>query len=313
MHPLSAAEIRGTWGTLLLPLEDDDSICWTRLGEEIDRLIEAGVAGIYPNGTACEFYAQSEAEFDRIHGLLAEKCERAGMAWQAGASHMSAQTSLDRVRRARALHPAAVQVVLPDWFPVSLDEAVRFLARIAEEADPIGLVLYNPPHAKKSLTPADFGVLARAVPGLRGVKVAHSGAEWCAQFLAEAPGLSLFVPGHELATGIAHGAHGAYSNVACLSPLGAVRWNRQAEIGSPEAFAVEARIQGFMTEHILPFRRDHGIANQGLDKLLAAIGGWTQVGTRLRWPYSWVPEEEARRLRPIARRAIPELFEGESA
>ena len=83
---------------------------------------------------------------------------------------------------------------------------------------------------RRILTPADFGVLARAVPGLRGVKVAHSGAEWCAQFLAEAPGLSLFVPGHELATGISHGAHGSYSNVACLSPRGAVRWNRPSPL-----------------------------------------------------------------------------------
>jgi 4-hydroxy-tetrahydrodipicolinate synthase len=297
----------GTWGTLLLPVEPDDSICWTRLSGEIDALIASGVDGIYSNGTACEFYAQSEDEFDRIHALLAGKCARAGMAWQAGASHMSAQAALARVQRVRGLRPSAIQVILPDWFPVSNEEAARFLQRVAEEAAPVPLVLYNPPHAKRGLSPADFGALARAVPTLIGVKVAHSGEEWCSAFLRECPALSLFVPGHELATGVRHGAHGAYSNVACLSPSGAMRWNRLMFTDPAAALDLEARIQRFMAGHVLPFRA-RGIANQGLDKLLAAIGGWAEVGTRLRWPYSWIPEEEAVKLRPAAREAMPELF-----
>lgn len=313
MEPLSASTIRGVWGTLLLPIEPDESIGWSRLAEEIDLLTGSGLNGIYSNGTSCEFYAQSEDEFDRLHDLLAAKCERAGVPWQAGASHMSAQTALGRVRRVRALKPSAIQVVLPDWFPVTNEEAVRFLSRVAEEAAPVPLVLYNPPHAKRSLEPADFGVLARAVPALAGVKVRHSGARWCSEFLREAPGLSLFVPGHELATGIANGAHGAYSNVACLSPPGAVRWRRQILADPPRALELETRIRQFMTDHILPFRHARGISNQGLDKLLAAAGGWAKIGTRLRWPYSWIPEEEALRLRPLARRLLPELFEGEPA
>ena len=220
MRPPAASEIRGTWGTLWFPLEADGSIEWSRPADEIDLLIASGVDGIYSNGAACEFYAQTEEEFDRLHELLAGKCERAETPWQAGASHMSAQVALARVRRARGGRPSAIQIILPGWFPVSDREAVRFLSGIAEEAAPVRLVLYNPPHARRSLAPADFGKLARAVPALAGVKVPHSAAEWCADFRSEAPGLSLFVPGHQLATGIAAGAHGAYSDVACLNPSG---------------------------------------------------------------------------------------------
>lgn len=302
----------GTWGTLLLPILEDDSICWSSLAAEIDALIAARVDGIYSNGTACEFFSQSEDEFDRIHDLLSSKCAQAGMPWQAGASHMSAQVSLERARRASLLKPSAIQVILPDWFPVTDEEAIRFLERIAETVSPVPLVLYNPPHAKRSLTPADFGVFARAVPALIGVKVPHSSHEWCSEFLRQAPGLSLFVPGHELATGIENGAHGAYSNVACLHPAGAVRWNRQILSSPAAALSLEARIRQFMTDHILPFRRDRGIADPGLDKLLASIGGWAGIGTRLRWPYSWIPEQEALRLRPVARQLMPELFEGDT-
>ncbi|MDE3165379.1 MAG: dihydrodipicolinate synthase family protein [Acidobacteriota bacterium] len=311
MEPATQPAIRGTWGTLLLPIEPDESICWSRLGEEIDRLIAAGVDGIYSNGTAGEFHTQSEAEFDRIHDLLAGKCGAAGMAWQAGAAHMSAQISLDRVRRAASLGPSAIQVILPDWCPVSNEEALRFLARIAGAAAPAPLVLYNPPHAKRSLSPADFGMLAQDVPALAGVKVGHSGAEWCSEFRRLAPGLSLFVPGHELASGMAHGAHGAYSNVACLSPAGAVRWNRQMTSDPASALDLETRIRQFLSDSVLPFRHERGISNPGLDKLLAAIGGWADVGTRLRWPYSWIPEAEAIRLRSVARGRMPELFGGD--
>lgn len=311
MKPATSSGIRGTWGTLLLPIDSDESIAWTRLSDEIDRLIKAGVDGIYSNGTACEFYSQSEEEFDRIQQTLAEKCEPAGMPWQAGASHPSAQVTLERVRRIRPLQPSAFQVILPDWFPVTDAEAVRFLDRIAEAASPIPLILYNPPHAKRSLTPEAFGLLARSVPSLVGVKVPHSSAAWCSEFLRQAPGLSLFVPGHDLATGMRNGAHGAYSNVACLSPGGAVRWNHQMLRDPAGALELECRIRQFLSQHVLPFRQEWGISNQGLDKLLAAIGGWAEIGTRLRWPYSWIPEEEAIRLRPAARHLLPELFEGE--
>jgi hypothetical protein len=70
---------------------------------------------------------------------------------------------------------------------------------------------------------------------------------------------------------------------------------------------LERRIQAFLAEHVGPFQRA-GYANPALDKLLATAGGWAPVGTRTRWPYRFVAEEEARRLGQAARRALPELF-----
>jgi len=57
------------------------------------------------------------------------------------------------LKRITALKPGAIQVILPDWFPPSMEEIISFLLAMAEAADPIGLVLYNPPHSKKKLTP----------------------------------------------------------------------------------------------------------------------------------------------------------------
>jgi 4-hydroxy-tetrahydrodipicolinate synthase len=293
---------------VLLPITSDDSIDWSLLADEIEILVSSGVDGLYSNGTAGEFYSQSEDEFDRLHEILAGKCDKVGIPFQVGASHPIAQTTLGRVRRATHWKPGAIQVTLPDWFPVNDREAARFMERVAEAAAPVGLVLYNPPHAKRVLTPTELGNLARAVPALVGVKVTSGNEEWYAAMGENAPGLSLFVPGHCLATGMLHGASGSYSNVACLSPSGAKRWNDLMLTNSNEAVDIENRIQLLFREYIEPYQSQRGVSNQALDKLLAEIGGWASISPRLRWPYEWINAEEAIRLRPVARRLVPELF-----
>lgn len=308
MPPLQAHSLRGNWATLLLPINADESIDYCRLADEVEALIVAGVDGLYTNGTAGEFHTQNEAEFDAVQALVAERCQRAGLPFQIGASHMSAQISIDRIKRAGQWQPAAFQVILADWFPLREPEMIACLERLAAAADPIGLVLYNPPHAKVVLTPAQIGRLRAALPALIGVKVADGDAIWYAQMRAHCQEVAIFVPGHHLATGLANGAAGAYSNVACLSPAGSQRWYQQMLTDLPAALAVEQHIRHFLDEYVLPLGRRNGYANPALDKLLAAIGQWADIGTRLRWPYRWVAPEEAARLRPIAQALLPEFF-----
>ena len=113
MKPLKAHQITGTWATLLLPVNCDESIDYGKLADEIDFLIESGIDGIYSNGTAGEFYAQTDAEFEKISILLAEKCERAKMPFQIGATHTEAQKALKRAKIAAELKPGAIQLIYP--------------------------------------------------------------------------------------------------------------------------------------------------------------------------------------------------------
>ncbi|CAG7607168.1 4-hydroxy-tetrahydrodipicolinate synthase [Paenibacillus solanacearum] len=308
MKPMQAHEIAGNWGTVMLPIREDDSIDFVRLEQLVDRMAALGLNGIYTNGTAGEFYTQSEEEFIRVSELTADRCHRYGMPFQIGASHMSPQLSLERIKRAAAYRPSAIQVVLSDWFPLQDDEAADCLKRMAEAADGIGLVLYNPPHAKRVLTPEAYGKLKKEVPGLVGIKCAGGDAAWYAAMKEYAHGISIFVPGHHLATGIALGAHGAYSNVACLQPLGAQRWYDTMLTDLPKALELESRIQRFMANHIAPFIMQHGYCNAACDKLMSVIGGVADVGCRMRWPYRSIPASEAERLRPVACELIPEIM-----
>ena len=296
--------LKGTWATVLLPIEADESIDYSRLQADLEYLAGSGVDGIYTNGTAAEFFAQSEEEFDRISGMVAETCCRRGLPFQIGASHPCPQTSLGRLRRTVPLGPAAIQVILPDWAPPHPEEARAFLERMAEAAHPVPLVLYNPPGAKVVLRPEEYAALA---PFLAGIKVGLGDAAWFEAMRRYAPGIAIFVPGHRLATGHSMGAAGSYSNVACLQPRGAQWWHGLMQCDLPRALDIETRILRLMDGYLLPYSRQ-GYSDPALDKLLAAAGGWSCCGTRLRWPYRGLDRAAAASVGRAARELVPELF-----
>jgi dihydrodipicolinate synthase/N-acetylneuraminate lyase len=301
--------IRGNWATLLLPIGSDDAIDFSRLGDEIDHLVGASVDGIYSNGTAGEFHNQTEAEFDAIQSLLASRCSTAGTPFVIGACQMDARISLDRVRRAVAFRPDGIQVILPDWWPVTAAEATDFMMMVADAAGPVPLILYHPPHAKRVFAPAELAEILESVPQVVGVKLGDGDAQWYAEARRTLDRWGVYVPGHHLATGVSQGvAAGAFSNVACLSPVGAQRWTSLMMTDIEAARDIEIRLRTFLDTHIAPFGRDHGYSNAALDKLLAAIGNWADVGTRLRRPYRWIDPEIAAQLRPLAHAAIPEIL-----
>lgn len=305
---LTTKNLRGNWGTLLLPINADDSIDYHRLADEIDQLISARLEGIYSNGTAGEFHNQSEDEFDRVQQIMSEKCHGIKMRFQIGASHPSPVISLERIRRTVSLRPDAFQVILPDWVVTGEEEQIAFLGKMAEAAGDIPLVLYNPPHAKSVLQPADFLRISKAVPRIIGIKSGAGDGEWYKEMRSYAPDLSVFVPGHFLATGMQEGvASGAYSNVACLSPEGSQKWWQLMQGDLSAALKIQDRILQFFDRCIAPYKKA-GYSNPALDKFLAAIGGWGTVGTRLRWPYRWIDEKEVAPARSVAKELLPEFF-----
>src|SRR3954451_11580635 len=158
--------LRGNWATLLLPIQADNEIDFGALAEEIDILIAAGVDGIYSNGTAGEFHNQTEDEYRRIQDVLAERCIAAAMPFVIGVCHSDPSVTFLRVSEARRHSPAAIQVILPDWWPLTNAEAADFLQMVEERAGGIPLVLYNPPHAKRVLSPADIEAVMGSAPSV---------------------------------------------------------------------------------------------------------------------------------------------------
>ena len=298
----------GVWASALVPWTPDDAVDLARLRDQLDVLAASGVDGIYAHGTAGEFHALTADEHRAVSKLVADVCRETGTPFQIGANHMSAQTGLERARSAADLRPLAIQVTLPDWLPLSMDEVLRFLDAVAAATALVPLVLYNPPHAKTVLSPEQLGAVAARIPALEGIKVADGDDGWYAEMRIHCAGLALFVPGHHLATGHRRGAAGSYSNVAALTPTGAARWWRLIQEDPTAADQVETTIRSFFDDHIVPLQLS-GYGPPALDKALAHIGGWSDTGTGVRWPASSVPAEYAEKLRSEARLRMPFLFD----
>lgn len=60
MQALTPGALGGTWGTVLLPIRDDESIDWARLEAALDALVAAGLDGLYTHDTAGEFHTVGE-------------------------------------------------------------------------------------------------------------------------------------------------------------------------------------------------------------------------------------------------------------
>jgi dihydrodipicolinate synthase/N-acetylneuraminate lyase len=155
-----------------------------------------------------------------------------------------------------------------------------------------------------------FHRICDEVPQIVGVKVPGGDEQWYNDMSPLMNRLSIFIPGHHLATGVKQGAHGAYSNVACINPVGAQKWSNLIHQDIELALELETRIQTFITQHILPYIQNKGYCNAACDKLLATIGGWGHMpSTRIRWPYRSIPMTDVPHLRMIAQQLIPEMFD----
>ncbi len=302
-------DIRGVWATILCRLDEDGTLDLTAIDEQVAAYARAGCDGVYSGGTASEIHAQTEEQFREISTRFAIAARTNHLPFQVGAAHPLAHGTLERVAFARTLDPCAIQITLPDWTPLDLAAVLRFFERVAEIAEGTPLVLYNPPHAKTVLSPAALIKIARETPTLVGLKCGGGDADWYCEMVPLLDRLSVFIPGHHYATGRKHGAHGSYSNMACLSPTGAVNWAKMAE---REALEVEGHIANFMADAIQPML-DRGLPGFACDKAMAAAGGWTQISPRLMWPHTGASEADVSRIGQAARRHISYFLEAVDA
>jgi dihydrodipicolinate synthase/N-acetylneuraminate lyase len=292
---------------VLLPVDRRDQVDWGALAAELDVLTASGLHGVYANGTAGEFHNQTDAEFDRVAALVAEKARGAGLPFQIGVSNTNPRVARERLLRIRALRPDGVQFTLPDWWPPSPPELARFIDGMNEAAQGLPLVLYNPPQAKLRLSLARIAELRARAPQWIGAKLPGGDEAWYAERRRLLPDFSVFVPGHTVAFGRPLGADGAYSNVACLGPRGAVQHWRLSEEAPQAARELESRIQHFMAAYILPLVHSQGLSHPALDKMMAEVGGWGPVTARMLWPYATASDDAILRARAALRDLLPEF------
>lgn len=303
--------IRGVWATVLLDIGPDESIRLDAIDQQIAAFAAAGLDGVYCNGTATEVHLQTEAQTRLVSARTVAAARAHRLPVQVGAAHPLPHEALDRVAFAATLAPDAIQVTLPDWTPIDGAIALRFLGAAAETAAGVPLVLYNPPHAKTVLSPDALAEIAQACPGLIGLKSGGGDAGWYDTMASLLDRLSVFIPGHYYASGRSRGAHGSYSNMACLSPAGAVAWARLTETDLEAALNLEARIAAFMTDGVAPML-EAGWPGFACDKAMALAGGWSELSPQMLWPHAPIPAAAVARIAAAARRHLPDFMAREA-
>lgn len=176
---------------ILTPMHGDESVNHQELRNQINRLIAAGVHGIFPMGTNGEGYILSWEEkleilatcVDEVHGRVPV---------YAGTGCISTQETIRLSREAAKLGADVLSVITPSFAAASQEELYAHYAAVTEAVDK-PVLLYNiPARTGNALQPATVERLAK-LPGIVGIKDSSGNFDMILQYIERTRGMDFTV------------------------------------------------------------------------------------------------------------------------
>ncbi len=156
----------------LLTVFDEKGVDTTATGKLTDKLLRAGVDGLYVGGSSGEMVLQSVAERKALLECVVDAAAGRG----AVIAHVGALSTADTVelaKHAKAVGADAVSSVTPLYFKYSFREVKAYYARVAEAAE-LPVIIYNiPALTGMTLSAAQLGEIL-SIPGVGGMKFTAS-------------------------------------------------------------------------------------------------------------------------------------------
>jgi len=134
---------KGIITPILTPLTDDEKFNEKEYRNQINRLIKAGVSGIFPLGTNGEFYAFSKEEKIEIMKVAVDEV-KARVPVYAGTGCTTTKETIELSKIAKDLGVDVVSIISPYFVGISQDDLYRHYSAIAESID-LPILLYNIP------------------------------------------------------------------------------------------------------------------------------------------------------------------------
>lgn len=304
---ITPSDIRGIWMPLLLPWDAQGRLDGRSCDANLDRLIAAGLGGLYTLDTSSEFYTLEFDAWRAIARRFVKRCRAAkvGFPIGLGCTWTNQEGALRRVREARDLGVEVIHLSPPYWLPLPREGLIRFYSEVNACAGHLGVIIYAPNWGKIGLTAEFYRVLVAAAPCIVGTK-SDSGSGLL-ELRIGGQLQSHFVHEQQLVVAARAGASGCYSALAGVGMEYVKEWWAMMEEGRwGEANARNAQVQKFYAEAVQPLR-DRGIIAGAIDKAMAQVGGF--AGSRqLRPPYLSVPDKLYAAMENAARRYLPEAF-----
>ena len=167
--------MKGIITPILTPMNPDETVNLEVLRQQIERLIEGGVHGIFPIGTNGEAYALS---FDEKLAII-ETCVdqvKGRVPVYAGTGCITTRETIELSKRAADLGADILSIITPSFAVASQKEMYDHYVEVAKHVD-VPIVLYNiPARTGNKLLPETVAKLAKDVDVIMGAK--DSSGDW---------------------------------------------------------------------------------------------------------------------------------------
>jgi len=172
---MKKVELKGIIPPILTPMNTDESVNLDVLREQIERMIQGGVHGLFPFGTNGEGYILSEKEKIEVLEAVIDQV-KGRVPIYAGTGCISTRDTIRMSKKAQELGADVLSIITPSFALASQRELYDHYAEVAKHVD-IPIVLYNiPARTGNKLLPETVAQLARDVDVIMGAK--DSSGDW---------------------------------------------------------------------------------------------------------------------------------------
>ena len=162
-------EIKGIIPPILTPMYDDETINEKELRHQVNRMIDAGVSGVFALGTNGEAYALSHKEKVQILRVVVDETKHRVPVY-AGTGCPTTKETITLSKEAEEIGADVLSVIVPYFAAASQDELYAHYKAVAESVT-LPVVLYNiPARTGNALAPATVARLAKDIPNVMGAK-----------------------------------------------------------------------------------------------------------------------------------------------
>lgn len=178
---------KGVIVPLVTPMHDDGSINEEELRRQINRLIDAGIFGIFVLGTNGEFYALNEDEKLRVIKAAVDEV-KGRVPVYAGTGCVTTEDTIRLSKKAEELGVDALSIISPYFVNVSQDDIFRHFDKVAKSVK-LPILLYNmPARTGNNINFKTIKKLAEENPNIVGVKDSSGNFDNTLRYIEETGG-----------------------------------------------------------------------------------------------------------------------------
>ena len=165
---MNLEQIKGIIPPIITPMNEDESINENELRKQVNRLIDAGVHGLFPFGTNGEGYILSAEEKELVLKIVVEET-KGRVPVYAGTGCVSTKETILQSQMAERVGADVLSIITPSFAAASQEELYNHYKEVAEAVN-LPILLYNiPARTGNSLAPATVARLSK-IPNIVGVK-----------------------------------------------------------------------------------------------------------------------------------------------